>query len=130
MGRKKVRREDWRAGKVHEDEIGVSPSRGPDIPSVSIPYGCLVPERLDNLLAAGRTLSCDPATHTFLRLIPQCWVMGQAAGTAAAVAANAGVKVRDVNVKEVQRQLAKQGVYLHQPVVAALAEPPSPQPQR
>ena len=47
-----------------------------------------------------------------MREIPQCWAMGQAAGVAAAVAVAAGVRVRDVDVAEVQRQLVKQGVWL------------------
>jgi hypothetical protein len=68
---------------------------------------------VEGILAAGRNLSCDPATHTFLRLIPQCWLMGQAAAVAAATAINAGVAVRNVDVDEVRNQLVRQGVVLH-----------------
>jgi hypothetical protein len=113
VGVKKVTREDWTAGTIHDDEIAISPPPNPRTPNVSIPLGCLVPADLDNLLAAGRNLSCDAPVHTFLRLIPQCWEMGQAAGTAAAVAISSGVRVRDVDVGEVRRQLFKQGVVLH-----------------
>ena len=42
---------------------------------------------LDGLLACGRHISCDPNSHSFLRESPQCWATGQAAGTAAALAA-------------------------------------------
>lgn len=118
QGVKKVVRDDWTAGKVHEDEIGISPPPNPRNPNVSIPLGSMIPVGVDNLLAAGRNLSCDAATHSFLRLIPQCWEMGQASGVAAAVAINSKVNVRNVDVKEVQRQLLKQGVVLHQEVVA------------
>ena len=94
----------------HEDEIGISPPPNVRYPNVSIPLGCMVPTALDGLLAAGRNLSSDTATHSFMREIPQCWAMGQAAGVAAAVAVAAGVRARDVDVAEVQRQLVKQGV--------------------
>ncbi len=95
-GVKTITREAWTGGILHEDEIAISPPPNPRNPNVSIPLGCLIPVGVDNLLAAGRNLSCDPATHTFLRLIPQCWEMGQAAGVAAAVAISSGVRVRDV----------------------------------
>jgi hypothetical protein len=72
----------------------------------------MVPESMDNMLAAGRNLSSDPASHSFMREVPQCWLMGQAAGVAAAVATGSGVKVRDVSIPEVRDHLAKQGVYL------------------
>lgn len=112
-GVKRMVREEWTAGKIQEDEIGVSPSPNTRYPNVSVPLGCLIPESLDNLLAAGRNLSSDPASHSFMREVPQCWLMGQAAGVAAAVAANAGVRVRDVDITEVRNQLVKQEVYLH-----------------
>ncbi len=129
IGVKKVAKPEWLRGVVQEDEIGVTASyHGVDDPNVSIPLGCLTPARLDNLLAAGRSLSCDAPSHTFLRLVPQCWEMGQGAGVAAAAAVNAGVKVRHVDIKEVQRQLLKQGVYLQgRAVERPSAEPPTPQ---
>jgi hypothetical protein len=119
VGVKRAVREDWTAGKVHEDEIGISPPPNPRSPNVSIPLGSLVPVGVDNLLAAGRNLSCDAATHTFLRLIPQCWEMGQAAGVAATVAVDSGVRVRDVDLSEVRKELLKQGVVLHRQPGAA-----------
>lgn len=118
QGVKKVVRDDWTSGKVHEDEIGISPPPNPHNANVSIPLGCMIPVGVENMLAAGRNLSCDAATHTFLRLIPQCWEMGQASGVAAAVAINSKVNVRNVDVKEVQRQLLKQGVVLHKEIIA------------
>ena len=113
VGVKKMTREEWTAGKVHEDEIGITPPHSPRNPNVSIPLGCLIPVGVDNLLAAGRNLSSDPATHTFLRLIPQCWEMGQAAGVAAVVSIDSGTRVRDVDVTKVRKQLLEQGVILH-----------------
>jgi hypothetical protein len=100
-------------GKIYEDEIGISPSPNPHYPNVSIPLGCLIPSSLDNLLAAGRHLSCDAVTHTFMREVPNCWAMGQATGVAAAAAIGSGMRVRNPDVREVQSQLVKQGVVLH-----------------
>lgn len=109
----RMTREAWGSGKIYEDEIGVTPPPRPRYSNVSIPLGSLLPVGLDNLLAAGRNLSCDPVTHSFMREIPVCWVMGQAAGAAAAEAIKTGVDVRDVNVGEVRSELVKQGVWLH-----------------
>jgi hypothetical protein len=106
-----VTRSDW-DGRVREDEIGVSPSLSPKFPNVSIPYGVLVPAALDGLLAPGRHLSCDPSSHSFLREIPQCWVTGQAAGVAAAMAVGAGIAPREVHVPALQARLRAQGVHL------------------
>ena len=106
-----VTREAW-DGRVAADEIGVSPSRSPRFPNVSVPYGALVPARLDGLLAPGRHLACDATSHSFLREIPQCWLTGQAAGVAAATAAERGVAPRAVPVAELRGALARQGAHL------------------
>jgi len=106
-----VTREGW-DGRVHGDEIAVSPSLAPAFQNVSIPYGALVPTQLDGLLAPGRHLSCDATSHSFLREIPQCWLTGHAAGVAAALAAQAGVAPRAVDVAAVQAALRAQGAYL------------------
>ena len=63
-------------------------------------------------MAAGRNLSSDPATHSFMREVPQCWLMGQAAEIAAASAASAGIRVRDVDVDAARLGLQNQGVVL------------------
>ena len=91
------------------DEIGVSPSTNSNRPCVSVPYGALLPRRTDNLLVAGRHISTDAQTHTYMREIPQCWLTGHAAGVAAALSANAGSSPRDVSVTELQAALRKQG---------------------
>jgi hypothetical protein len=109
-----VLRDQWQSGVVYADEVGVSPSLSPKFPSVSIPYGSLIPAELDGLLAPGRHIASDAVSHTFLREIPQCWLTGQAAGTAAAIAANTGVPPRQVEIERLQHELLKQGVYLRQ----------------
>jgi hypothetical protein len=109
-----VLRRRWSEGTALPDEIGVTPSVNPKFPNISIPYGALVPETLDGLLACGRHMSCDKNSHGFMREIPQCWITGQAAGVAAAVAVAQGVQPRAVDIQRVQRALLNQGVYLRQ----------------
>jgi hypothetical protein len=77
---------------------------------------------LDGLLACGRHISCDKNSHGFMREIPQCWITGQAAGTAAALAVRAGVQPRDVDVAALQAALLEQGVYLR-PTAPVAFEP-------
>ena len=107
-----VTRAQWPTGKMFDDEIGVSPSLSQVFPSISIPYGALVPKTLDGLLACGRHMACDTSSHGFLREIPQCWVTGQAAGVAAAQAVQAGVEPRAVSIGPLQAELVRQGAYL------------------
>ncbi len=107
-----VLRRRWPEGTALPDEIGVTPAVSPKFPNISIPYGALVPERLDGLLACGRHISCDTNSHGFMREIPQCWITGQAAGVAAALAVAQGVPPRQVDIGRLQAALARQGVYL------------------
>ncbi len=75
-----------------------------------IPYRILVAADADNLLLAGR---CASATHegmAGLRVQTHCHVMGQAAGTAAAMSLDAGVPPADVDVAGLQRRLIDAGV--------------------
>jgi hypothetical protein len=111
----RVTREQWNDATPFADEIGVSPSLTPKLPSVSVPYGCLLPRSLDGLLVAGRHVSCDAASHSFLREIPQCWLTGQGAGVAAGVAARLGVSPRAVPIDRVQAELLRQGAFVRMP---------------
>jgi FAD dependent oxidoreductase len=126
VGLNRVMRERWVAAHIWDDEIGVSTSLSPKFANVSVPYGALVPAGLDGVLAAGRHVACDPSSHSFLREIPQCWMTGQAAGIAAALAAETGFQPREVNVRAVQRALLKQGAYLSPQTVKAAAAPAEP----
>lgn len=77
-----------------------------------IPFRSLVPQRIEQLLVAGR---CISATHEALgavRVMPPAFAMGQAAGTAAALAVANGIPPRQVSVPELQRILLSQGAYL------------------
>ena len=112
IGTERVQRDQWPSGAIRADEVGVSPSPSPKFPNISVPYGALVPNTLDGLLAAGRHISCDPNSHGFMREIPQCWLTGQAAGVAAAIAAGEGIEPRRVEISRLQTRLEAQGAYL------------------
>ena len=84
-----------------------------------IPYDCLVPADVDNLLVAGRCASCDHEALGSLRVMPQCGVMGEAAGTAAALSIRSGVSPRAVDVKALQAQLRRQGGILDEADIEA-----------
>jgi hypothetical protein len=75
-----------------------------------IPYRALLPRKIGGLLVAGRCLSCTHAALEPLREIHVCWVMGEAAGTAAALAARHGVEPRDVDIAELQALLREANV--------------------
>ena len=76
-----------------------------------VPYRSLLPVGVDNLLSAGRCIGAPDTCDTF-RLIAPCFVTGEAAGTAAALAALSGKSPRDIDVKTLQKTLVKNGVYL------------------
>jgi hypothetical protein len=82
--------------------------------SYDIPYRCLVPKRVDNLLFAGRCLSVTTEAQECIRVIPPCLATGQAAGTAAALAVKKGVTPRRVDIHELQHRLRNDGVILEQ----------------
>jgi hypothetical protein len=120
IGRHKMVMDEWRAAVRHDDEIGVSPSPSSKFANISVPYGCIVPEELDNVLVGGRHVATDPQTQAFMREIPQCWLTGQAAGVAAAMSAATGTAPKALDVRELQQELRGQGVYL-QPAGARAA---------
>lgn len=78
----------------------------------TIPYRCLVPVETDGLLAAGRCISTDHVAHASTRTSPTCMALGQAAGTAAALAVRLGVQPRALLTGELQRVLKTQGADL------------------
>jgi hypothetical protein len=77
-----------------------------------IPYRCLVPRGVDNLLAAGRCISTSHEALATTRLTPSCMATGQAAGTAAALAFQAQVRPAEVDINELQQALRRQNAYI------------------
>ena len=80
--------------------------------SYGIPYRILTPKGIDNLLVAGRCVSSDHLVHGPIRVMPACYIMGQAAGLAAHQAAETNVSVHDIDVKKLQKSLLKIGAFL------------------
>jgi NADPH-dependent 2,4-dienoyl-CoA reductase/sulfur reductase-like enzyme len=111
-GLKTVTLDDLKAGTTFPDVIGVGGASGGEHQEWQIPYGALVPVEVDNVLAAGRCISAEIRMADLVRLIPNCFVTGQAAGVAAAVAAEDRCRPRDVEVAKVQRILKQQEAYL------------------
>jgi len=77
-----------------------------------IPYRCLVPKAVDNLLAAGRCISSEQQPYESHRAMAPIMAIGQAAGTAAALCAQTGATPRALDVKALQQALEKQGQVL------------------
>ena len=111
-GENTVTLDDLKAGTKYPDVIGVGGSSGGDHQEWQIPYGSLVPKEIDNVLAAGRCISAEMRMADLVRLIPNCFVTGHAAGVAGAVAVKDACRVRDVEVAKVQRILKEQEAYL------------------
>jgi hypothetical protein len=80
--------------------------------SLALPYRSLLPQRIGNLIVAGRCISADDAIMGRLRLIPVCSATGEAAGVAASLAVKQGVDAPSVDVSEVQLILKDNGVEL------------------
>jgi hypothetical protein len=80
--------------------------------SYGIPYRCLLPRGLDNLLIAGRCISSDRYLQGSLRVMPGCYITGQAAGMAAALSVETLRTPRTVDIISLQRRLRHMGAYL------------------
>jgi len=75
-----------------------------------VPFGALVPQKVDNLLVAGRSVSGDKMAHSATRSMMCCALTGQAAGVAAALSIKDNVSSGSVDVARLQSALKKQGV--------------------
>jgi len=81
--------------------------------SHGIPYRCLVPQDLRNVLVAGRTISCERVVQGSVRIMPVCLCTGEAAGLAASMAANsANPDAHQVDARCVRDRLREAGAYL------------------
>lgn len=76
----------------------------------TIPFHALVPRDVPNLMFAGRIVSADPVAFASVRGMPQCMAMGQATGTAAALALRDDVAVQAVDTAELVAELTAQGI--------------------
>lgn len=98
---------------VHPVPAEVKNMAKPEEWSFDIPYRCMVPKNIDNLLVAGRCASSTREGYGCIRPTAQCMVLGEAAGTAAAILCKTcGVKAKDIDIVVLREQLKKQGVVL------------------
>jgi hypothetical protein len=77
-----------------------------------LPYRMLLPQKVDNLFVAGRCASMTHEGQSSARVTGSCFIMGQTAGQAAAMALKAGIRPDQVPVAALQRELETQGAYL------------------
>ncbi|MBZ0102031.1 MAG: FAD-dependent oxidoreductase [Thermoanaerobaculia bacterium] len=96
------------AGDVEWDWPDIPGSRGFN----HLPYRMLIPQEVDNLLVAGRCASMTHEGQSAARVSGACFVMGEAAGTAAHLALAASQNPADIVVNDLQAALEKNGVYL------------------
>jgi len=96
---------------------GTTTQRLPPGAAYEIPYRCLVPADVDGLLVAGRCISTTHEALASTRLTPTVMTLGQAAGTAAAIATERKIQPRAVDARELRARLARDGA-LSRPVAA------------
>ncbi len=102
---------------AHTVDAGAAPAevKRREVPSdwcFHIPYRCLVPQRVEHLLVAGRCASYTHEAFGCARPTVQCMVTGEAAGTAAALCVQENASPRELDVALLRRKLAEQGVLL------------------
>lgn len=81
----------------------------PSAHAIGIPYGCLISKNIDGLLTSGRCISVDPYPFGLTRAMSTCMAIGEAAGTAAAMAVKSGTSVSDINVDTLRQELTTNG---------------------
>jgi hypothetical protein len=85
-----------------------------EIPPYAIPFRCLCAKDFENLMMAGKCISADQVAHASSRMTPTCCCMGQAAGTAAALAEESRAKnIRDISIAELRKILRADGIELN-----------------
>lgn len=77
-----------------------------------IPYRCLVPKGIDGLLVAGRCISATTEAQASIRIMPSCMAQGEAAGIAAAIAAEKTVAPRDIDTSSLRKKLEEKGAII------------------
>lgn len=80
--------------------------------SYGIPYRILTPQGLRNVLVSGRCVSTDRSLQASIRVMPGCYITGQAAGVAAALVVKTQTDTRGISVPELQHRLKAMGAFL------------------
>ena len=110
-GVKMLTEDDMKNQASFDDVIGYSGAFA-NVAEFQLPYGALVPKKLENILVGGRCIAADFAVANITRLIPVCWVTGQAAGVAASMCIEDKCTPRNVDVTKLQNILRQSGAYL------------------
>jgi len=101
---------------IEEHVAGDVIFRFPQIPESrgynELPYRMLVPERIDNLLVAGRCASMTHEGQSAARVSGACFAMGEAAGAAASLALSGNRVPRDIAIERLQRSLKERGAFI------------------
>ena len=122
-GEYKITGDDVLEGRIFEDAIAMAVNpvihyygyrRHLTHEGYDIPYRCLVPKNVDNLLVVGRCMSSDQIAYESWRAMAHIFAIGEAAGAAGALAAQTGVSVRGIDVKRLQSMLVEQGAEIGQ----------------
>jgi len=103
---------EWEKTTIH---YGKGESHG-------IPYRCLTPKGLKNVLVAGRCVSVEQIVQGSVRVMPCCLAMGEAAGLAAALASKGSGDVHAVDTQRLRSRLKEEGAYLPE-LPASVATP-------
>jgi len=103
---------------IHEP--GGRELRFDSIEEYQIPFRCLLPQTVENMVIAGRCISCDHESLGTIRTIPTCMYTGQAAGVAAAVAVRQGILFRTLDIVKIQDALIAQKAVIHEPLLDRL----------
>lgn len=92
---------------IHQAGVGLNLL--PSAHAIGIPYGCLVSKNIEGLLTSGRCISVEPYPFGLTRAMATCMAIGEAAGTAAALAIKHNQSLANINVKELQQVLEQNG---------------------
>ena len=98
----------WRTGFL--DQGGEKGGKFVKMKVHDVPYRCLLPEKLEGLLVAGRCISASHTAAAAGKSMGNCMALGHAAGVAAAMASRARIQPREVKVRELQERLRADGV--------------------
>ena len=103
---------DAKAGRTYDSYVGIGGAWGGDHIGWQVPYGSLLSKNVENILTAGRSVCAAPDMAELVRVIPNCWMTGHAAGCAAVVAVRSGCLAREANVDDIRSLLRDQKAYL------------------
>jgi len=92
---------------IHQNGVGLSLL--PSEHAIGIPYGCLVSNNIEGLLASGRCISVEPYPFGLTRAMATCMAIGEAAGVAASIAVKDNCLLKDIEVKKMQQILQEAG---------------------